>query len=67
MMSVPVWLPGPMFLPAGGSLSRGSVSKGSLSRGVSVQRGLCPEVSLSRRRPYGKERAVRILLECLSC
>ena len=37
MMSLPVWLPGSMFLPRG-LCPRGSLSKGrSLSRGVSVQ------------------------------
>ena len=57
MMSLPVWLRGPMFLP-GGSLSRlvsvqvglcsGSLCPGgSLSRG-SLSRGLCPGRSLSR-------------------
>ena len=50
-----------------GSLSRGglcpeevSVQRGSLSRG-----GLCPEGASVREIPlYGKERTVRILLEC---
>ena len=47
-----------------GSLSKGvlcpggSLSRGSVGRGGSLSRG-----SLSQRPPYGKERAVRILLE----
>ena len=78
MMSLPVYLPDPMFLP-GGSLSLsefGPCPGGSLST-RSLSRGLCPgffsvqgsRESLSRRPPgtetprYGKERAVRILLE----
>ena len=65
--------------PGGGGLSRGwgvCIGGGeSLSRGwgVSVQGGLCPgwgslsRGSLSWRppSPYGNERAVRILLECI--
>ena len=59
MMSLPVWLPGPMFL-LGGALCLWShvLSAGSLSRGISVQGnfcpgglypgGLCPGESLSR-------------------
>ena len=49
---------------------------GSLSEEVSIQGGLCPGGSLSRgglclgvsllgRPPYGNERAVRILQECI--
>ena len=54
---------------SGGSLSRGSLSKGSLSKGVSVQGVSIQGVSvrwgsLSGKPPYGKEQAVRILLEC---
>ena len=48
----------------GGGLCLG----GSLSRGVSVQGGwgLCQGDPLPRQRPpYGNERAVRILLECI--
>ena len=67
MMTLPFWLPGPMFLlgvsvqgglcPEGGSLSR---------RGVSVWRGLYPGgVSVQGYPSYGKERAVRLLLECI--
>ena len=45
--------------PGEGSLSRGFLSRGSLSMGV------CPAGSLSGRPPlYGKELAVRTLLEC---
>ena len=43
----------------GGSLSTGSV-KGSLSRGSLTRASLS-----GRGCPYGKERAVRILLECI--
>ena len=49
MMSLPVW----PHVPSGG------LSRGSLSGGVSVQ-GVCRVPP-----PYGKERAVRILLECI--
>ena len=55
---------------SGGSLSKGLCPGGSLSGG-SLSGGLCPgRVSLSRgsllgRPPYGNERAVRILLECI--
>ena len=75
MMSLPVWLPGPMFL-----LGRGvSAWSHVLSGGLSVQGGLCPvgdsvgERSLSGRvcqvdppdrPPYGEERTVCIVLEC---
>ena len=56
-----------------GSLSSGGVGVGSVqprglcpAGGVSVQQGgLCLGGSLSGRPPYGKERAVRILLECV--
>ena len=55
----------------GGSLS-GRVSVwGSLSRGISVQEGSVWGGSLPREippdgdLPYGKERAIRILLECI--
>ena len=60
MMSLPIWLPGPMFLLVGVSVN------GSMF----LPRGLCPGGSLSGRPPgqrlplYSKERAVRILLEC---
>ena len=53
MMSLPVWLPGPMFLPwvsipgpmflPGGE---GSLSRGSLSRGGFCPGGLCLGVSV---------------------
>ena len=79
VMSLPVWLPGPMFLPGGVSVSGPMFllgircfwshvpSGGSLSRGVSLTKN-------PRQRPppnrdplsqYGKERVVRILLECI--
>ena len=51
------------FCPGGlcpGDLCPGGLCPGGLYLGVSVQWG-----SLSRRPPYGKERAVRILLECI--
>ena len=44
----------------GGSRGGGIGPGGVLSGGVSVQRG-----SLSGRPPYGNERTVRILLECI--
>ena len=44
-------------LHPGGSLSRGVSAQGVFVQGISVQGGLCP--------PYGNERAVRILLECI--
>ena len=53
------------------SVHRGLCPGGFLSRRVSVQGGLSPHGSLSRRvslsgrPPYGKEQAVRILLECI--
>ena len=71
MMSLLVWLPGPMFF-LGGSVSgpmfllSGGVSIG----GGSVWGNLCPGGSLSKgfcvrdNPPCGKERAVCILLEC---
>ena len=42
------------------SLSRGCLSGGSLSGGVSVR-----ETPLDRKPPYGNERVVHILLECI--
>ena len=55
-MSLPVWLPGPMFLSMGVSVQRR----------VSVQDDLCPGECLSRGTPqYSKERGVCILLECI--
>ena len=53
MMSLPVWLPGPMFLLEGLCLWCHVPP-----RGVFV---LCPP---DRDPTYGEERAVRILLEC---
>ena len=54
MMSLPVWLPGPMFLPLpGGSLSMGSLSRGGLLGRGSLSRGSPPfggDESLSRER-----------------
>ena len=47
MMSLPVWLPGRMFLP-GESLSRRSLSRGSLSRGGGICLGV---VSVGRPLP----------------
>ena len=37
MISFPIWLPGPMFLLGGGSLSRGFLSKGGVSVGRSCR------------------------------
>ena len=51
------------FCPGGlcpGDLCPGGLCPGGLYLGVSVQWG-----SLSKTPPYGKERAVRILLECI--
>ena len=47
MISLPVWLPGPMFLP-GVSVQEGLCPRRSLSRSVSIQKCLCPWGSLSR-------------------
>ena len=64
MMSLPVWLPGAMFLP-GGLWSNVSI-KGSLGvlclGGVVREKPPPPE---DRDPPYGEERAVHILLECI--
>ena len=56
MKSLPVWMPGPMFLLGGVSVSDpkflpgGSLSRGSLSGvGIYVQGGLCPGGSLFGR------------------
>ena len=60
MMSLPVLLPGHMFLLGDVSVQRGLCPGESLPR-VSVQGwGLCPP-----RPPYGKGRPIRILLECI--
>ena len=69
-VSVSVWgsLSGglcPGGLCPGSSLSRGSLSRGGLYLGVSVQGGFLSRGSLSGKPPYGNERAVRILLECI--
>ena len=71
MMSLPVWLPGPMFLPGRGICVSGPMFLGD---GVSVQegggsiqeRGSVREIPLTETptRSYGEERAVHILLEC---
>ena len=61
MMSLPVWLPGPivplgvsvpghMFLPGGG--------------GISVMEPPHPQHTHRHRPLYGEERVVRIILEC---
>ena len=57
MMSLPVWLPGPMFLP--GVFVPGLM----FFLGVSDQRGLCPG-GLYRETPQSEKRVVDILLEC---
>ena len=62
MMSLHVWLPGPMFLPGEGALC-------AWSHVPWMGGGLCPGGSLSGRLlwtetpPYGEGRVVRILLE----
>ena len=67
MMSLSVWLPGPVFL-LGGSPEWVSV-QGVSVQGDSLSRGLCPGKSLSGGSlcqgdpPYCEERAVCILLE----
>ena len=65
MMSLPVWLPGPMFL-LGVSVSRSMFLLGGLCLGGLPDRdspGQRPPWTETTRPPYGKERAVRILLE----
>ena len=50
----------------GGSLSgEGSLSRRGLCPRGSLGRGLCPGGWLLGRPPYGNERTVRILLECI--
>ena len=50
----------------GGCLCPGvSLSGGSLSKGVSVEGVSVDGVSVRETPPYGKEQAVRILLECI--
>ena len=76
MMSLPVWLTGPMFLLGRGSLSLvpcsfqgglcpgcgGSLVWGPLSGGlVSLLGGLCPGNTLSRDTPYSNKQTVHIL------
>ena len=58
MMSLPVWLPAPIFWV---SVSGGGfyVHEGCLCPG-----GLCLGVSV-RETPYGEEQAVCILVECI--
>ena len=68
MMSLPVWLPGPMFL-LGVSVSGPMFHLGGLpeqrhphgQRPIPLDRDPPPD----REPPYGKERVVRILLECI--
>ena len=77
MLSLPVWLPGPVVFLARGSLGLvlcsfqgvsvwGSLSRGSLSGTVSIHRGISVrETPLDRDPPpHVEERTVRILLEC---
>ena len=57
----------------GGLCPGGTLSRGSLSRGASLSGDLCPGgmgslsrgVSVRETPPYGKERAVCILLKCI--
>ena len=66
MKSIPVWLKGGLCpqggLSLGGLYSGGSLSRGSLSRGFSVKGVSVREPSPS---PYGKDRVVSVLLECI--
>ena len=72
MMSLPVWLPGPMFLPGGSvpcpmSLPGVCLWGGDLSTEeicLKVGGGLPTEKGLGRHPPEPEKRAVRILLEC---
>ena len=70
MMPLPVWLPGPMFLLGGFSLWSDVPTGGFClwfhvpSRGVFLTE-ILPETSWTETPVYGKERAVRILLECI--
>ena len=75
MMSLPVWLLGPMFLPRGGVFVPSPMFLLVVSlQGVSAKdtswSHVPSEGSLSGRplwteTPYSEERAVRILLECI--
>ena len=64
MMSLSIWLPGPMLLLGkGGSLCL--VPCSFLGGGVSVQGGLCQgDPHQTETPPFSEERVVRILLEC---
>ena len=53
-----------LFTGGGGLCLGESLSRGSLSRGVSVQGVSVWETPWTEIPPYGKERAVRILLKC---
>ena len=60
----------PQYFPPANEVCEGNVFTGVFlftggGGGVSVQGGLCPVGAQSGRPPYGKERAVRILLECI--
>ena len=63
MMSLHVWLSGPMFFP--GDLSGPMFFIGGLCLGVSLTETPCTETPLDWDHPYGKERMVHILLECI--
>ena len=73
MMSLPVWLPGPMFLPGvsvsgpmflpGDLCPEGTLPEGSV-RGL-CSGGLVRETTQTETPPYGEERTVHILLECI--
>ena len=60
-MSLPVWLPGPMFL-LGVSVSGPMFLLGVSVWDVTVQR--TPEDPRNRDPTFGKERALRTLLQC---
>ena len=64
MMSLHVWLPGPMFL-LGVSVQGGLCPGCSLSMGVSVKEGLCPGGLCQGDPLYSEEWVVCILLECV--
>ena len=72
MMSLPIWLPGPMFFLEGLSpwshvrSSRG-LCLGGLCLGGLCPGGLCPQGGLCREtpNPESKKQAIRILLECI--
>ena len=65
MMSLPVWLPGPMFLPGRACPGGGSMLLFTVPDWVSVHGGLCLGGLCQGDHLYGEEPAVSILLECI--